>query len=454
MRIANPHTLPKPPAPLDSSSREFVLWLLAALGLHVHATADGVYEIEVPPSPGDPATEGEHPYAVMHGVRFAFDDETIRRADSRRPVEHVTWQSPLARWLLSELQQGARPIHASAARQPLSVRELAEHLFAQYKVDNGHMRLAGCTLEDRPFLRLSYLQVPPAEGQPQLIHCFGNSDGTLVDPELAQSLELDSVVPLSASVPRIDDQLLHDWVDLTRQQFEGQERADAKSLVAVTLVWCKHAEGKLSFSIGQASAEVAFSGWGRMFADRRCLPPPYGCPLSGRSSYHLAATDDGQITVAEAIATCEESSRRVIENELRVCAATQCRVLPKFLQECPCSGMHVRASVLQTCEWCQQKVSPRALLNNRCAACRQLKKVTNTNADLGRVLSAYPKLQRLGGWKMSESRSAWILVGTSPWKRLLVVVHKQTSEILHMAVGHRLSRAWTPVGEAERGQWL
>ncbi|MFO7904054.1 MAG: hypothetical protein R6U98_15430, partial [Pirellulaceae bacterium] len=62
------------------------------------------------------------------------------------PVEHATWQSPLARWLLGELRQVGGPLHAAAARQPLSVHELAEHLFAQYTVDNGHMHLAGCRL--------------------------------------------------------------------------------------------------------------------------------------------------------------------------------------------------------------------------------------------------------------------------------------------------------------------
>ena len=111
-----------------------------------------------------------------------------------------------------------------------------------------------------------------------------------------------------------------------------------------------------------------------MLADRRVLPPPYECPLSGRSSYHLAATDDGRITVAEAIVTCAESSRRVLEDELQLCAVTGRRVLPEFLQECPCSRRDlVLVSVLETCSVVPAAGESRERWTMQgCAACRQL----------------------------------------------------------------------------------
>ena len=34
--------------------------------------------------------------------------------------------------------------------------EIAAMLFPAYRVDNGHMHLAGCQLTDHPFLRLSF----------------------------------------------------------------------------------------------------------------------------------------------------------------------------------------------------------------------------------------------------------------------------------------------------------
>jgi hypothetical protein len=324
MQVAHvtPTDRQKSPDALDSSAREFVLWLLDALGLKVQAGGNGVYQIEIPrPAAAGAAAAGaeaEHPYAALEGRCFTFDQAGGQAIDRRQDTEYATWQSPLVQWLLGELQSGTRLIHAAAAHQPLSVHELAEHLFAQYKVDQGHMHLAGCSLEDRPFLRLSYLQPQPKNGAAQLVHCFGTSDGELMDAALSETLDLDDLVPVAGRAPRIDSDVVRRWTDLTRQQYEAQQSDKNRSLVAITLVWCKYVEGKLTFSIGQRTAEVPFSGWGRLFADRRSLPPPYRCPLSGKASYHLGATDDGRITVAEAIATCYESSRRVLADELQV----------------------------------------------------------------------------------------------------------------------------------------
>ena len=438
---------------LDTSAREFVLWTLSALGLEVRADEHGAYEIETP-SVEDTSSPADRRRAELSGRRFTFDPSVAESSPSPQSIEYTTWQSPLIRWLLDELQQGAHPIHAAAAQQPLSVSELAEHLFTQYKVDNGHMHLAGCTLEDRPFLRLSYLRCGAAESGPQLVHCYGSGEGKLVDGTLRKALDLDHLVPIAPRARKIDEQVLQRWRDHIRQQFEVEQSDLESVLVAVTLIWCKHAAGKLTFSIGRRSVEVPFSGWGRLFADRHQLPPPYQCPLSGRSSYHLGAADDGQITVAEAIATCAVSSRRVLEHELQVCAVTQRRVLPEFLRECPCSGEQVLATALETCAMCQQPVSPAALQDARCSGCRQLRAVSKTDPDLARVLDAHPKLDRLFSWKMAQTRTVQTLVGSSAWKRLLVVLDKQTLEVLHVATSGRLSNNWKPLTEVQRAEWL
>lgn len=439
---------------LDSASREFLLWLLGSLGLHVHARGKGVYQIVAPTEAGNGVSPAAERHAAVDGWRFTFNRSVATETESFDPVEHATWRSPLARWLLDELRQMGGTLHAAAAGQPLSVHELAEHLFAQYTVDNGHMHLAGCRLEDRPFLRLSYLRSDPAEGETQLVHCYGNSEGELVSAELRESLGLNHVEHLDKRPPRMDAELVRDWTQVTRQQCEDRAGNVTSSLIAVTVVWCKHAEGKLAFSIGQASAEVSFSGWGRLLVDRRCLPPPYDCPLSDRASYHLAATDDGHITVAEAISRCAESSQRVVDNELRTCAVTHARVLPEYLRECPCTGMQVRSSVLETCSLCQQRVSPRALIKGRCSACRQLTGIRGAHPQLARLLSLYPNLRKVGRWKMAESRTVWIFVGRAGWKKVLVVVHKPRLDVLHMAISKRWSDTWTPMNETQRSDWL
>ncbi len=439
---------------LDDSAQEFVLWAFEALGLHAKVVDGGVYVLEILEPLSNLPNAIEHPYAPLAGRQFQFSAEQACDFGTGSNVEPLTWQSPLMRWLLDELQGGDRPVHATAAHQPISVHELAEHLFAQFKVDGGHVHLGGCRLGDRPFLRLTYRHTRAADGASQLVHCFGTGDGELIDPTLREDLRLAELAAWPGRTPRIEASIVERWANLTRQQFHALQGDEGMQLIATTLVWCKYAEGKLTFSIGQKSVEVSFSGWGRLLVTRRVLPPQYQCPLSGRMSYHLAATDDGRITVAEAIATCSESSRRVLESELRMCAVSGRLALPEYLQACPITGEAILASLLVKCAMCQQRVSPRVLAGGKCPACRQLAPVSKADPGLARILDTYPRLDRWRTWKMAESRAAQVLVGSSAWKRLLVVLDKQTLEVLHMAAGSRLTSKWIAATERQRAEWI
>ena len=439
---------------LDASSRDFVLWCLEALGLHATPVRAGAYTIEFLRGVHDPASTLPHPYADLVGRRFSFDTTSVLPEDASSPVECLTLQSPLVCWLLGQLRGAAWPLQAAATRQPISVHELTSHLFTQYQVDDGHMHLAGCNLEDRPFLRLSFLHPQPSGAQPQIVHCFGTSDGKLLEETLLAELELDRLLPLAGRTPRLDGEVLQRWIEITRQLCAAQSHDGELLPIAATLVWCKYAEGKLTFSIGQKSVEIPFSGWGRLFVDRRRLPPPYTCPISGRTSYHLAATDDGRITVAEAIATCAASSRRVLADELGLCSETGQRVLPEYLQVCPVTGRKVLLSILRPCSMCQQMVSPQSLDDDRCGACRHLAAAAKADPRMARILGAHPKLDRWRSWKMSETRTVQVLVGTSAWKRLLVVLDKQTLDVLYLAGSGRLSGKWTEATDVQRADWI
>ncbi len=442
---------------LDAAARHFVLWCLEALGLSPAIDGPDLYRLEVgggPASAGAPVAAVPHPYADLAGRRFAFRPVEDPAWAGVTPIEHWTLRSPLMGWLLNELRNVAWPLQAAAARQPASVHELTASLFAQYSVEGGRVHLSGCSLEDRPFLRLTFLATRPAEGEPQLVHCFGTGDGTLLDERLVRDLELDQLVPASGPTPRLDRDVLRRWADATERRFVSQVAADRWSLVAATLVWCKHAEGRLSFSIGARSVEVAFAGWGRLLADRRVLPPPYECPLCGRDSYRLAATDDGRITVAERIATCEQSARRVLVDELERCAETGRRVLPEYLRSCPVTGKRVLASELKPCSMCRQRVCGGALEGGHCPACRHLSPVSKSDPRMARILDAYPRLDRWRNWRVAETRSVQVLTGASALRRLLVVLDKQTLDVLHVAVSARLSTRWTPATAIQHAQWV
>jgi hypothetical protein len=345
-------------------------------------------------------------------------------------------------------------LHAQPARQPGSVHQLAGHLFSYYQVDGGHSHLAGCTLDDRPFLRLTFL-VPAASGQPTgLIHGFGTSEGGLLGNELLEQLHLDQLEPIVGRRPRLEPTLLEQWTELTRREVTARHESTKLSTIAATLIWCKYASGKLAFSIGQQTVELAFEGWSCMLQDHRAPPPPFTCPVSGLSSYHLAATDDGRITVAPAIAACEYSGRRVLAIELRTCAETGRRVLPEFLRACPVTGHPILESALRPCSMCRQSVSPRSLSKGRCAACRALEATTKADPRIARVLDAYPRLDRWRAWQVAETGTAQIVVGQSTWKRLLIVLDKSTLDVLHVAAGHRFSRGWTPVSDVQLADWV
>jgi hypothetical protein len=437
---------------LDASARRFVLWCLEALGLHPAPDARGTFCLEVAEAEG--ATVATHPFAGLAGRRFVFDRDDAGANQDAETVEHLTFESPLAQWLREELRSVAWPVQAAATHQPTSVHELTAHLFAPYEVEHGHIHLAGCSLEDRPFLRLSFLRSPSPAGTAQVVHCFGTSDGRLLGPRMIEDLELDQLTPLAGRTPRLDSDVLRQWIGVTRRQFETSHAAGDWALLAATLVWCKYAEGKLTFAIGSKSVDVAFAGWGRLLIDRRSIPPPYACPLSGRSSYRLAATDDGRITVAEGIAACEVSSRRVLVEELERCYETGQRVLPEFLATCPVTGNRVLNSILRRCPMCQQLVSPKALEGDRCTACRRLAPTTKADPRMARVLDAHPKLDRWRSWRVAETSNVQIFVGTSTLRRLLVVLDKHTLDVLHVASGSRMSSRWTDATDVQRAEWV
>ena len=429
-----------------------------AVGLQWVSDGGGVYRIGEVVTDGshDASSVEPHPCAVWVGHRFRLDplgDSVLEQPDP--DIELVTWESPLMVWLLGRLRGPAWPLHAQPDCQPSSVHQLAGHLFSYYQVDGGHSHLVGCTLDDRPFLRLTFL-VPAVAGQPvKLVHGLGTGEGELLDDELFEQLRLDQLVPMVGRRPRLEPTLLDQWTELTRREVLARNERPDLSTIAATLIWCKYASGKLAFSIGQQTVELAFEGWGCMLQDHRVPPPPFTCPLSGLSSYHLTATDDGRITVAPAIAACEFSGRRVLAIELRgMCAETRRRVLPEFLRSCPVTGRSVLESALRPCSMCRQSVSPGSIGKGRCAACRALETTTKADPRVARVLDAYPRLDRWRSWKVAETETAQIVVAQSTWRRLLVVLDKNTLDVLHVAAGHRFSGGWTRVSDVQRADWV
>ena len=426
--------------------QRFVLWALDSLDLHVQENGENVFRLALP-------DRFRREFNDADTIRFSFAPASSNcQAVQEDSPFAVTLKSQFFGWIRDRLGEAESIAHAVPREQADRVHDITPVLYAAYQVDGGRVQLAGCTLEDEPFLRVT--QVITSQDGDKLVHFFVDRKCNLVDKAFAHSLNLEDVV-----VPK---RRQREWDDISRKEFVEEARKVAVTkiseksgdLVVETLVWCKRAQGKLVFSIGQGSVELPFSGWAQRLASGVESPPPYTCKLSGLQSYHLTATDDGRITVVEAIEECSESDTRVLATDLQTCEATKRRALAEHFETCPVSGQTLLRSALVKCSMCQQDVSPKAIVRGRCGACRSVKSISKDEPRLARVLDEFPGLDRWRTWRMSETSTVYVLVANALIKRLLVVVDRDSLEVQRVAEGSRFTGNWVDVPGALREEIL
>jgi len=355
------------------------------------------------------------------------------------------------------LDSTSQLLHLAPVDEPTSVHQLAERLFSVYAVDQGSVRLAGCRLENRLFVRLEFRIAQHAAEETFVLHV--DADGREVADEMVEALGMTGVIELERPPGIFEptvDRAIEAGVRLAAQRCSGREQENAATdhaatdhaatghaapeLIATAVLWYKFAEGKLRFTIGEKSVDLPFSGWARTLC-----PPPFVCPYSAVSTFEIAATDDGRIAAAAQIVACDETGRRMLADELITCSATGRRVVPELTQLCPVTNQPVLRRVMVPCRSCEQPVSPTALQNDICKACRELKPIDKTDPRLVRALAEYPLLDRWPTWQLSETATVYILVGSSTLKRLMVVVDKETLAAKRLATANRLFGGWKRV---------
>jgi hypothetical protein len=339
--------------------------------------------------------------------------------------------------------------HAVPAGQPQSVRDLAAALYGAYTVEGGRVHLGGCRLEDRPLVRLA-----PPDAAAGAAPRYAWPDGTQPDAALRQALGVEKLVELAGPPAGHTPAEAEALVESARAAVGARPTNGGPAAGEATLVWCKFAEGRIEFVIGERTADVPFAGWARLLAEGSARPPPFVCPASGVESYRGAATDDGRVTAAEAIEACRVSGRRVLAKELETCPATGTRALGEYLVACPVSADRVLKSALVECSSCRQAVAPKAIASGQCAACRELRRVSKDDPRMARVLGELPGLDRWGSWRIAETKRAYVLVATSFVRRLLAVIDKNTLEPLHLATAGRWFSSWSEVPPEQRGELL
>ncbi len=437
----------------EMSLADLTLWTLGALGLAVASNEEGTYVLQLPEAFRDS-------FAGAEQIRFTFpreaagDDDTAK-APAPGAEQPITWQSPLLVWALARLRRRAKAANGVPRDQPQSVHEIAPKLFAPYRIDAGHAHLAGCSLEDRPILRLTFrVSRQPNDAPARFVNLFLDEDGGGVHGEERAALGLDDVVPMTTRPPQLAEEKVERWIAGGWQLAAADLSGERAELVCATIVWCKWAQGKLAILVGENSLEIPFGLWARLLAEGAAAPPEYVCPVSGIRSYHLAATDDGRITAADAIAVCDESQRRVLAGELQTCAVTGRRVLPEYVVACPITQQHIVRASAKTCPMCRQAVSPEAIAGSRCLACRSLARISKADPRMARIFGEHPGLDRWRIWRISETAATYVLVARGLVRRLLAVIDKESLEVVYLARGSRFSSTWTEVAKEQQEELL
>lgn len=458
-------SLPTASAPVVPNSNhrettiEFARWALAQLELDVEVTG-GVERLQLPEA--DQASfEGRSELKLplqetaagdfsRPSDREASDIEASHREAS--DIETLDLESRFGRWLVERLNALGPAVPVRPAEQPTAVNDIAQRLFAAYQVDGGQVHLGGCQLTDYPFLRLSF--AAQENGREEIRHVFVAHDGSSVSDQLVHELGLLEVEPIVKLPPRIDDSALQALITAGRRvaaqtTTSRDPTATAAEPMVIVLVWVKHASGKLQFTIGETTVTLPFSGWARLLKAQ-----PYTSVRSGASSFHLAATDDGQIDTFDQIAVCQQSGKRVLQQELVACSVTGKHVLEEFTEMCPVSGKPCLVEEFANCPTCQQRVSRRVIENGACTACRQLAKIKKDDPRLVWILGEHAGLDRWNHWQLSETKDVYIALASRWTRRLLVVVDKETLAVHYLATGSKLGNSWSLVGESSFAEIL
>lgn len=298
------------------------------------------------------------------------------------------------------------------------VPEVARRLLAAYTVEGGGVHLGGCLLEACPFVRLMFA------GENAFYELFIDEQGAILSDARIGELRLLNAVEHELP-PRTSEQMIGRLIGQAEQaawnsRLPGTRPAASSSFPAAgshapaAIVWAKFATGKLIFSIGELTAELPFAGW----ADA-LQPQPFVCPASGLETFHLAATDDGRIVAAQAIALCTETGKRLANSDLARCAIT---------------GVTLQRTFTVDGIW---------------TALERLQPIGALDPRLARLLAAHPELRGWRNWRIHFGATAALAESSSLLRSQRIVFDSKTGEILFHAQRLPFGK-WKASGGAKR----
>ncbi len=442
---ANP-TVPASSDEDREAFRRFAAWGLRALGADVRRI-NGRLEALLP-SPqnvdvrrsraGDQRPEWlRSPTPSSLAVALDTDTNDADAVDAPPSPQTLTPRSPQTEWIAERLHSLGTAINGVPARQPASAGEIAERLLPAYRIEDGRIRLSGCSLEDRAFFRI-YARSPAGSRPQRFVEWTIDADGRRVDAHVAAPLGLDDIAPMTGRPPDLRASAVAELTNLAEQ---GATAAHGPlEIVGAALLWCKWAAGRIRIEFPTTCTEIRFSDWAATLE-----PPPFVCPETDVQSHAIGITDDGRIAALEEIAVCKETNRRTLRRELVACSTSGVLALAELVEACPITERPVLRRLLATCGTCGEQISPAAVADGQCQACRSLAVALPSDPRIARVLGEYPALDGWRKWRIAETSRCYVLVGTRLFKRLLVVLDRATLEPRRVATGGRLRKTWTIV---------
>jgi hypothetical protein len=435
-------------AGLSASLTEQLDWTLASLGLRCATVDSGRLTIE-------PAEESVQDAAYRSDAsatslaRRTSDSPSI----AALPAEVSASPASVSDWLRLarkiQAQHGSGVWEGQPNHEPNTVREVATPLLAPFQVREGHVSLAGCTLEDRPSLRIGVVE--SRHGEASVRFSYFGPDGSAIDDRSLDQKGLNQVHTVAKRLRQTDHASIDRWMQAVEPQLEVAG-APALDIVDVSVLWSRWAAGKIVVQFTQGpSVSIPFAGWARDYVAGRLAAPMFRCPASGLTSYEVISLDDGTVTVPNAIGKCAISGRERLLTDLDTCQLTHQLVSRELLQRCASTGQWVLADKLTTCQWCERKSSPEMIVDQRCQNCRAENRLASDDVRLKPFLAvhqdAVAKLGKLSRWQGWLDDQRGVLVGGNFWQQTFYVIDCPTGKIVRS--GFRM-RPWGKWQTTER----
>ncbi|QDU95029.1 hypothetical protein [Lignipirellula cremea] len=413
---------------IDETTQEFALWALATLQFRVEKTSDRYYALY-------PKEHQRGQFNGAHRVSFTFDE--VLKED--KVLEKVTASSTLFRWIQRQIAETGPAMHAAPLRQPVSQHELQPHLLRPFAVEDGSARVVECRLSDRPVLRLSVRSAGEKSPDPVVRHRYFDASGQELSAELLQTLAMEPLAPRVKRSSRLTDQKLQAVID---QACETGGLSQDEVLAAV-VIWCKWAEGHITFRIKGMEAQHPFSNWAQVLVRDAKAVEPFHCAEASQSSYRISASDDGRITVVEALDVCQASQRRVLAGELEQCTASGQKMLPEFLQTCPACGEKAYRKSISVCRHTQLECCPRCMPGGHADPYEKLHLAFEHHPRLQQLMESHGPFEGWDSWRVGEGAAVSVFTAQQKRNQLLLVVDNNDSRIRHAATRTPWQRVWT-----------